>query len=261
MDKKKLFSEKPLYYEQISRLPVVTTDQMREVDRLMIEKYGIQLIQMMENAGLNLAKLTRRAFNNSILHKKVLVVCGKGNNGGGGMVAARHLHNWGAWVTILLENEETLSGVPAIQWKTLKMLPLTRKIGEKAIKYVAQVDADVVLDALIGYGLSGNPRGWTKHIIERINAKQLPVIALDVPSGLEATNGKIFEPCIHASATLTLALPKTGMIKPETSEVLGTLYLADISVPEVLYKDLNLKIPQIFTHDTIIKLDLNVPEK
>jgi NAD(P)H-hydrate epimerase len=78
------------------RIPFITTQQMVEVDRLMIEAYDIQLIQMMENAGRNLAELGRRMLGGDVRSKRIAVLCGAGNNGGGGMVAARHLHNWGA---------------------------------------------------------------------------------------------------------------------------------------------------------------------
>jgi len=101
------------------RIPVVNTAEMREVDRLMIEKYGIQLLQMMENAGRNLAELARRFLDGSVSGKQIIVVAGKGNNGGGVLVAARHLYNWGAQITVLLQTEE-LSGIPELQWNILK---------------------------------------------------------------------------------------------------------------------------------------------
>lgn len=120
--------EQNLAYVSIkaSQIPIVTTEQMREVDRLMIEKYGIQLIQMMENAGHNLAKLTRRFLENSVVGKHILIACGKGGNGGGGFVAARHLYNWGAEVTVLIEAEDLLKNIPKIQWEILKTLPLKK---------------------------------------------------------------------------------------------------------------------------------------
>jgi len=77
------------------RIPIISTNQMKQVDYLAVEKYGIQLIQMMENAGKSLAKLTKVLLGNSVLKKHIIVVAGKGNNGGGGLVAARHLSNWG----------------------------------------------------------------------------------------------------------------------------------------------------------------------
>jgi len=236
------------------RIPVVNTVEMREVDRLMIEKYGIQLLQMMENAGRNLAELARRFLDGSVSGKQIIVVVGKGNNGGGGLVAARHLYNWGAQITALLRTEE-LSGIPELQWSILKKLPIEKKIAKDALKSLSNNKGDLILDAMIGYSLAGNPRGWTAKMIERINSLPILILALDVPSGLDATTGEIFDPCVQATATMTLALPKTGLVKPNVKQVLGSLYLADISVPDVLYKEMGIDIAPLFLNDTIIKLN------
>ena len=95
-------------------------------------------------------------------------------------------------------------------------------------------------------------------MIEAINvrayAAEVPIVALDVPTGLDATIGEIYDPCIQASATMTLALPKTGLVKVETRKVVGTLYLADIGIPDVLYRDIGIEIEPFFIHDTIIRL-------
>jgi NAD(P)H-hydrate epimerase len=236
------------------RIPVVNTAEMREVDRLMIDIYGIRLLQMMENAGKNLAELARRLLNGSVHGKRILVAAGKGNNGGGGLVAARHLYNWGANVVVLLRTE-TLSGVPEIQWSILKKFPLEKKTDDQALKFISNDHSDLILDSMIGYSLAGNPRGWTAKMIECINSLSVPVLALDVPSGLDATSGEIYEPCIQATATMTLALPKTGLVKPEVKQVVGSLYLADISVPDVLYKEMGIDTTALFLNDTIIKLN------
>ncbi len=234
-------------------IPALTAEQMRKVDQLTVEKYGIQLIQMMENAGRNLAELTRRWLGGSVQGRHVIVATGKGNNGGGGMVAARHLHHWGARVTVLLESER-FSGTPRLQWEILKRLPLERKLAQAALELLAKCRGDVLIDALIGYGLSGPPRGWVARAIVAINALGIPVIALDVPSGLDATTGKIHQPCIRATATLSLALPKTGLMKPEAKDAIGRLYLADIGVPNVVYREMGIEVGPVFTHNAIISL-------
>lgn len=235
------------------RIPVVTTDQMREVDRLMIEKYGIQLVQMMENAGRNLAELVRRLLENSVLGKCVAVAVGKGNNGGGGMVAAHHLCNWGARVTVLLPPEAS-HGVSEAQRRIIEKLPIKMESGEEPLQFFSRWEGHMIIDSLIGYSLSGKPRGWIAEMIKVINASNIPIVALDVPSGLDATTGKIYHPCIQASATLTLALPKTGLMQPQARSVVGSLYLADIGVPDVLYKEIGIKVEPLFVHDTIVKL-------
>lgn len=237
-----------------SQIPSVTADQMREVDRLMVEKYGIQLVQMMENAGANLARLVLRMLKNSASGKRVIVAAGKGGNGGGGLVAARHLSNWGARVSVLVESRKALAGVPALQFRALHRLPVETRTGNGALRWASRSRADIVVDALIGYSLSENPRGWASKMIQALNRRALPVVALDLPSGMDATTGAIYEPCIRAIATLTLALPKTGLRRPEARPWVGALYLADIGVPPALYREMGLGVPPLFVRDTVVRL-------
>lgn len=232
-------------------LPALTTEQMIEVDRLMIEAYGIRLIQMMENAGRNLAEQARRMSGGDLRGKEMLVLCGGGNNGGGGMVTARHLHNRGASVRVkLLPDESRLEDVPAHQWGILKAMDIPR------ISQPADLpgQANLVIDAMIGYGLRGNPRGVVVEWIEWANTCGAPILALDTPSGLDTTTGIPGSPCIRAVATLTLALPKAGLLSTQARSHVGELFLADISVPPELYGNLGLELSSIFATDTIIKV-------
>jgi NAD(P)H-hydrate epimerase len=229
-------------------IPSLTTEQMREVDRLMIEVFNITLIQMMENAGRNLADLAqeRTGYQNQA---KFLILCGSGNNGGGGMVAARHLINRGLSVDlVLISNKESLKDVPRHQWSILE------KMGHDSVSIPNPLDYDLIIDAMIGYGLKGNPRGSAAKWIEKINAATLPILSLDVPSGLDATLGIPQEPCTRAAATLTLALPKIGLLTPAAKDFVGDLYLADISVPQKLYERLDIDIGSIFLKSSIIKI-------
>jgi NAD(P)H-hydrate epimerase len=231
------------------RIPFITTQQMVEVDRLMIEEYGIQLIQMMENAGRNLAELSRRMLGGDVRSKCIAVLCGAGNNGGGGMVAARHLHNWGADILLkVLSPQDRLKDVPAHQFQILK------KMGIPDQETINLNTIDLVIDAMIGYGLSGDPRGAIADWIRRVNDTARPVLALDTPSGLNTTTGMPGKPCIRATATMTLALPKTGLDNPEAAAYVGDLCLADISVPPQLYTSIGIENPPIFHHNTIIKI-------
>lgn len=190
------------------KVPALTTHQMMEVDRLMIEEYGIALMQMMENAGSHLASLAIQLMKESSAKKNVVVLCGGGNNGGGGMVAARHLHNRGVEVKIgLATKPENLKEIPSHQWNILQSL----KIQSTEIADLAR--ADLIIDALIGYGIRGDPQGEVAEWILRAIHSGAPILALDSPSGLDATSGQPGEPCIRASATLTLALPKVGLLK------------------------------------------------
>lgn len=231
------------------QIPYLTTNQMVEVDRLMIEQYGIQLIQMMENAGRNLAELSRRMLGGDVRLKRIAVLCGAGNNGGGGMVAARHLHNWGADILLkVLPSREQLKNEPAHQFHIL----VEMGISDKEIPDLNT--ADLVIDAMIGYGLTGDLRGNIADWIRRVNDANRPVLALDTPSGLDTTTGTPGNPCIQATATMTLAMPKTGLMTHEAAAYVGDLYLADISVPPQLYTRLGIEIPVIYHRDTIVKV-------
>lgn len=230
-------------------LPALTTAQMAEVDRLMIQEYGILLIQMMENAGRSLAEQAYRMLGGGMTKRRILVLCGAGNNGGGGMVAARHLHNRSAQVAVKLAAEEArLKDIPAQQWRIL------RKIGLPEAGPPDLDQADLILDALIGYGLQGDPRDEIARWIDLANAAGRPMLALDTPSGLDTTTGLPGKPCIRATATLTLALPKTGLLTPEARPFVGDLYLADIGVPPELYRRLGLEVGPLYALDSILKV-------
>ncbi len=231
-------------------IPSLTTTQMAEVDRLMIQEYGITLPQMMENAGRALAELTRRLLGGSAAGRTVVVLCGRGNNGGGGMVAARHLHNWGADVHLIRVGRGDLKPVPSLQWHILQTLGLRHEPDFDLSR------ADLALDAILGYGLTGDPRPEAAIWIERLNASPTRLLALDAPSGLDTTTGEPRRPTVRAAATLTLALPKTGLLTPEARPHVGDLYLADIGVPPTLYRHLGLEVGPLFSEDTIIKVPL-----
>ncbi|HEV8353828.1 MAG TPA: NAD(P)H-hydrate epimerase [bacterium] len=226
---------------------------MREVDRLMVDEYGIQLIQMMENAGRHLAGLSR-ALIGPPAGQRILVACGKGNNGGGGLAAARHLANWGADVTIGIESADRLADVPAAQWKALRGLPVRKVEGDAAIAAVDPGAHALAIDALIGYGLRGEPRGWIASMIDRLNAVRTLVLALDVPSGLDSTTGRAAGRTIRAAATMTLALPKAGLFAPEAKPFVGKLFLADLGVPPVLYERIGLRVGALFSDAELIPL-------
>jgi len=220
-------------------VPALTTDQMREVDRIMVEEFGIDLPRMMENAGRNLAWLARKRFT----PVSVTVLAGPGGNGGGGLVATRHLMNRGVGVSVTLSRDE-LGDVPAAQADMLRAMGV--EFSEDP------TEADLVIDALIGYSLSGDPRGRTGELIEWANHQAAPVLSLDVPSGLDTTTGIIGDPCIRATATMTLALPKAGLDLAPT--VVGELYLADISVPPSVYTVFGLGVADPFAEGSVVSI-------
>ena len=234
----------------MKRALAITPTQMIEVDRRMVANYGISLVQMMENAGRSLAELTRQLLAGRVAGRQIAVLCGPGNNGGGGMVAARHLQNWGATVQVsLIGGPSRLKEVLAQQWRTLGTLGLAT-LDEPDIHR-----ADVIVDALIGYGLAGKVRTPIDEWIGKVNDARHPVLSLDSPSGLDMTTGQPGNACVRATATLTLALPKTGLLTQQARPYVGRLYLADIGVPPQLYRDLGWDLPMLFEEATVISVE------
>jgi NAD(P)H-hydrate epimerase len=236
-------------------VPYLTTDQMIEVDRAMMEDFNIDLIQMMENAGRCLAHLARMRFlGGDPRGKRVAVLAGTGGNGGGALVCARRLHNYGARVTVLITKPAAdFKSVPAHQLDILRRM----KVSVEQANAVRTIDTPgLVVDGVIGYSLKGAPRGAAADLIRWANAQDAPILALDAPSGVDATTGTVFDPAINATATLTLALPKEGLRAPGVDRQVGELYLADISVPPSLYAEpaLGLNVGYLFAESDIIRL-------
>jgi NAD(P)H-hydrate epimerase len=242
----------PIYPDDV---PYLTTEQMIEVDRAMMYDYKIELIQMMENAGRNLAHLAReRFFDGDPRGKKVVVLAGTGGNGGGALVGARRLHNYGAQVTVFTTKADAdFSPVPAHQLDILRRMQVSVAPADD----IGQVDGpDLILDGVIGYSLKGTPRGAAGDLIRWANAQDVPILSLDAPSGVDTTTGTVFDPAIKAMATMTLALPKEGLRATGVDEQVGELFLADISVPPDLYAEpaLAVQVGHIFAENDIIRL-------
>ena len=221
-------------------LPDLTTEQMREVDRIMVDELHISLLQMMENAGRHLAELAIRRYQPATC----TVRAGRGGNGGGGLVAARHLANRGVDVEVVLAAPEAMTEVPAHQLDILRRMSVPIVDGPR--------DPALVLDAVLGYSLSGDPHGRAAELIRWANARDAPVLALDTPSGLDLTSGRVGTPCTLADATLTLALPKRGL--REAPEVVGALFAADIAVPPSVYAQLGISVTAPFAAGTILRV-------
>jgi NAD(P)H-hydrate epimerase len=219
-------------------IPALSADEMREVDRLAVEVFHLGLLQMMENAGRNLARVVMSKLGRR--PGPVVVLAGPGGNGGGGLCCARHLHNWGIPVSVLLTRRpDRLSGAAQAQWRVLQRAALTATPLEDAATVLREAQA--VVDALIGYSLRGAPRGAALDLIQACNAHARQVIALDVPSGIEATTGGAPGRAVRASCVVTLALPKTGLAALDAQ-----LFLADLGIPPQLYSRLGLQVPPLF---------------
>ncbi|HUZ68983.1 MAG TPA: NAD(P)H-hydrate epimerase [Candidatus Saccharimonadales bacterium] len=214
---------------------------MREIDRVTIAEFHIELIQMMENAGRSLAQLAIQRFQPT----HCTVLAGAGGNGGGGLVAARHLVNRGVDARVVLASEpERLTPAAAHQLDILRRMDVAVDDSPSS--------TGLVIDALIGYSLDGKPRGRTAELIRWANRQRSPVLSLDTPSGLDVTSGEALDPCIAATVTVTLALPKRGLLL--RSSAVGELWIADISVPRLAYQRIGIDIPQLFTAESVIPL-------
>jgi NAD(P)H-hydrate epimerase len=221
----------------------------------MIEDYAIELIQMMENAGRNLAHLAREHFlGGNPQGKRVVVLAGTGGNGGGALVCARRLHNYGAQVQVFVTKAATdFTPIPLHQLDIL--LRMRVPIAQAAAIDTATAP-DLIIDGVIGYSLKGTPRGAAGELIRWANAQGTPILALDAPSGVDTTTGTVYDPAIKATATMTLALPKEGLRASGVAAQVGELYLADISVPPQLYAEpaLGLTVGAIFAESDIVRL-------
>ncbi|CAN5836763.1 hypothetical protein BH10CHL1_BH10CHL1_36050 [soil metagenome] len=233
-------------------LPNLSVEQMREVDRLMHEDYQIELLQIMENAGHKFALLAKRLLDDDVVDRSIVVLAGRDSKGGGGLVAARHLLNWGAWVQVLLTHPlSDYTGIPAQQLAILQEMEAPLAWAEEGWELPP---ADLILDALIDHTLRDDGQGKARDLIQLANSSAAPILSLESPSGLDATTGQLSTPHIRAAATLALALPKTGLLIEPGLKATGQLYLADIGVPPELYARLGLKVPSLFDRDPITPL-------
>jgi NAD(P)H-hydrate epimerase len=219
-------------------VPAVTAEQMREVDRIAVEEFGLGILHMMENAGRNLAENVQDLLSGA--KGEVAILAGAGGNGGGGLCCARHLHNRGFKVGVVLDREGAiLKGAARNQLHILQAAGVQPVDPSQAREVVRR--SQVVVDALIGYSLRGAPRGRAAELIHVCNEHAAQVLSVDVPSGLDATTGEAPGVIVRPNRTLTLALPKTGL-----QRVPGELYLADIGIPPEVFQRIGLSFESPF---------------
>ena len=230
-------------------LVYLTAEEMAEADRMAIEDYGIDVIALMENAGVATAQLAKKMLGGDVRGKNVCCLVGRGNNGGDGLVAARHLNNWGADVRVILAGDRSdLRDVPA------KQITIDDKMGIPIVSPVEGLrDAHLVIDALLGYGSRGSPREPVAGLIRQGNASKIPILAVDIPSGMDATSGEPGDPTIEARVTVTFGLPKAGFLNPKARRYIGELYLADISMPNRIYASHSVR-SGLFAKDALVRI-------
>jgi NAD(P)H-hydrate epimerase len=220
--------------------PTLTSRQVGEVDRLAQDRFGVSVEWLMEAAGWQVARFCRG---------RTAVVCGVGNNAGDGLAAARHLHRWGRLRSVSCVDAGRLKGAAALERDALA------KLGVEISGGLNLEGADVVVDALFGTGLSRAPEDTFAGWIDAINGSGSQVIAVDIPSGLDADSGVAYAPCVRANMTVTLGLGKPGLLTGDGPANAGDVWLADIGVPFEAYAALGVKVPRdLFTRSDVLQL-------
>jgi ADP-dependent NAD(P)H-hydrate dehydratase / NAD(P)H-hydrate epimerase len=214
---------------------VTTAAEMRELDRLAIETYGIPGVVLMENAGAQVARILWQE-DPDLQARRVAVLCGRGNNGGDGFVIARYLHTMGVSVRVFIMGEP--GGIHGDAGAHLDMLqragvaPEAVQTSESAQTVgVRLADYDILIDALLGTGLKAEVSGVFQLIIAAMNASGKAIVAVDIPSGLSADVGTLLGEHVRADLTVTMALPKRGLLLYPAAEHVGRLVVVDIGFP------------------------------
>lgn len=216
-------------------------EEARLLDGAAIDGLGIPSLSLMENAGRAVADEAWRMLQGKgeVASARVVVLVGRGNNGGDGFVAARHLAWWGAPVTVFLLGDRrrmTDDGVANLDYLEAEGTRVLDVVEEPQLEALgaALKPAGLIIDALLGTGLSGQVRGQAARMIEIINSSGRPVLAVDSPSGLDCSSGEILGSAVRATRTVTFAAPKEGFRKGAGPGLVGELVVADIGVPPEL---------------------------
>ncbi len=207
---------------------VLCRAQLRDIDRLAVERYHIPSVVLMENAARGATDVARDMLGGNPAGKPVLILCGGGNNGGDGLAIARHLHNRGAVVTIALATDPArFAGDALINWQIVTAMQLP------SVPFTEPLLSDarpvLVIDAIFGTGLDRPPREPFPAIADAVNRSHIPVLAIDVPSGLDCETGSPPGACIRAARTVTFVAPKPGFAA--AGEWTGPVTVADIGCP------------------------------
>jgi len=217
-------------------------NEVREIDRKAIEEYEIPGIILMENAGRNVVEEILKMLPGPD-KAKVVIFCGKGNNGGDGFVIARHLYNKGVNVSVYLLTRISnvlADGDASTNLKILLNMNLKiKELQEGDIEEIGKKlqGCNIIVDAIFGTGLSGEVREPARSLIMKINETNIPVVSVDIPSGLDCNEGVVLGAAVKATKTVTFVAAKTGFFKECGREYTGELVVSDISVPKELVED------------------------
>jgi len=220
--------------------PILTADAMREADRYTIEDYGLPSLTLMESAGRGSAEHIQRAYG-PLEGEAVVVLCGKGNNGGDGLVVARRLLTSGARVHVVLTSvPDELSDDAAHNLTLLRQLAeegtvqlTVDRLGDldTLTETVTPLSPRLYVDALLGTGLTSEVREPTRSLVEWLNERDAPAVSIDVPTGLHSDTGTVLGVAVHADQTVTMAAPKVGMLVGEGPVHTGNIDVVDIGMP------------------------------
>jgi len=206
-------------------MKILTADQMRNIDRRATERFGVPSIVLMENAAIAVVDAIFAHYPNS---ERVAIVCGIGQNGGDGFAVARHLENRGVVPVVIIAGDRA-----RISGDSLTNLLICERLGIPIYDDLTHAaDADLLVDAIFGTGLNRAPSGVYADVIRDIAELRIPVLAIDLPSGANASSGEPFEPCVQAEVTVTFAAPKLCHIFEPAALYCGEVIVADISIPD-----------------------------
>ena len=240
-------------------MPSVTAAQMAEVDRIAIEDLQIPVDVLMENASRQVAAAARAFLGGTVAGTRVIGLVGNGNNGGDAAGALRHLLNWGARVSAEITGPDDRMR-ETTRRQLMRILVATT--GETAIVHDASLEgvrdlaADLLIDGLLGYSARGVPRTPIAALIDLANASHLPILAVDLPSGIDPDSGAAPGTAIRATTTVTLALPKTGLLAPRAREYVGDLVLADIAIPHAAFERIGLNTWRLFERGDLVRVEV-----
>ena len=213
----------------------LTRQQVRQIDRLAIEKYGVPGIVLMENAAIAATNVAVEMLHDDCVGE-VLILCGGGNNGGDGLAVARHLHNRGSEVVIRLTvNPAKLKGDALTNFRISQAMQLSTQSVD--LHAIATTRAILIIDAIFGTGLDQPPRDPFPTIVDAVKKSRVPVLAIDLPSGLDCDAGKPLGACMEATRTITFVAEKIGFANPEAQKLLGQVTVGDIGCPRELIEE------------------------
>jgi hydroxyethylthiazole kinase-like uncharacterized protein yjeF len=232
---------------------VLNTEQMREADRRTIEDIGLPSVVLMENAGRQTVAAMEAAFD-TLGASRVAVLCGRGNNGGDGFVVARTLAQRGIEaVVFLLGSVAEVQGDARINLEVLGRIGMTvvevTNAQEWELHFTEVSDCDVIVDAILGTGFRGRLTGLFETVVADINELAIPIVSIDLPTGLSADSAELPGEAVDATMTVTLAAPKIPLVFPPADSHVGDLVIADIGIPAPLLDELEGPHLELLTRD------------